>query len=191
MSVNFTLDRYALASAVRQANGQEEVYSELFTNLYSTYQPYVYRCCMKILKNEADAEDVAQTCFLKLWESFPTYKGESKFSTWLYRFVTNECMLHLRKARTEPVAKWADVDQLKIVRLHSIAPTQERACIAKMDVDRYIRTVPVGYRNVLILKAVGYEHGEIGRIFNINPNTVRSQFYRGRRYMQQQFQVAA
>lgn len=68
-----------------------------FKTLVDTWQDMVYNTSIGILQNAHDAEDVAQEVFTKVYESIESFKGESKFSTWLYRITLSKATDHIRK----------------------------------------------------------------------------------------------
>ncbi|HEY3057977.1 MAG TPA: sigma-70 family RNA polymerase sigma factor [Chloroflexota bacterium] len=70
--------------------------------LVQSQQIYVYSIAMSLMHNPADAADMTQEAFVRLLRSLGTYRGETKFTTWLYRLVTNICLDGLRR-RGRPV----------------------------------------------------------------------------------------
>jgi RNA polymerase sigma-70 factor, ECF subfamily len=84
---------------VRRAQaGDREALSELV----QSQQTYVYSIAMSLMHNPADAADMTQEAFVRLMRSLGTYRGETKFTTWLYRLVTNICLDGLRR-RGRPI----------------------------------------------------------------------------------------
>ena len=84
---------------VRRAQaGDRQALSELV----QSQQTYVYSIAMSLMHNPADAADMTQEAFVRLLRSLGTYRGETKFTTWLYRLVTNICLDGLRR-RGRPV----------------------------------------------------------------------------------------
>src|SRR5579883_3103174 len=82
---------------VRRAQaGDPDALRELIT----AHQTYVYSICRGLMKNEPDAADMTQDAFVRVLRSLHTYRGETKFSTWLYRLVTNVCLDELRRRGT-------------------------------------------------------------------------------------------
>jgi RNA polymerase sigma-70 factor, ECF subfamily len=79
----------------RVCEGEREVFYELVR----PYERMVYATAISILKNPADAEEVAQEAVLKAFSNLPSFRGEAKFSTWLVQITYNEARLKLRKAR--------------------------------------------------------------------------------------------
>jgi|SRR5579884_3093954 len=65
--------------------------------LVQSQQTYVYSIAMSLMHNPADAADMTQEAFVRLLRSLGTYRGETKFTTWLYRLVTNICLDGLRR----------------------------------------------------------------------------------------------
>src|ERR1041385_7143569 len=70
--------------------------------LVQSQQTYVYSIAMSLMHNPADAADMTQEAFVRLMRSLGTYRAETKFTTWLYRLVTNICLDGLRR-RGRPV----------------------------------------------------------------------------------------
>ncbi len=72
-----------------------------FSYLVDRYQDMVYGLALKLLRNEEDAEELAQDSFVKAFRSLRSYQQKSKFSTWLYRITYNGCISFLRKRKQE------------------------------------------------------------------------------------------
>ena len=70
---------------------------EAFSWLVDTYRDMVYTICLRMLTNEADAEEAAQDVFVKAYRNIQGFQEKSKFSTWLYRIAYNQCISVIRK----------------------------------------------------------------------------------------------
>src|SRR3979411_40528 len=70
---------------------------EALSALVQSQQTYVYSIAMSLMHNPADAADMTQEAFIRLLRSLHTYRAETKFTTWLYRLVTNICLDGLRR----------------------------------------------------------------------------------------------
>src|ERR1700732_5564173 len=70
-----------------------------FEQLYRRYSGRVYSLCLRIVKNDSEAEDLTQETFLLLFRKIHTFRGEAKFSTWLHRLTINLVLMGLRKKR--------------------------------------------------------------------------------------------
>lgn len=74
---------------------------QAYALLVNRYQSYVFTLSLRFTKNREDAEEVAQDIFIKAYRALADFKGNSKFSTWLYTIVNNTCITFLRKKRLE------------------------------------------------------------------------------------------
>jgi RNA polymerase sigma factor (sigma-70 family) len=72
-----------------------------FTVLVEKYKTLAYNISLRIVKSSEDAEEITQDSFVKAYRSIRSFKGDSKFSTWLYRIVYNSSITHLRKNQRE------------------------------------------------------------------------------------------
>ena len=70
-----------------------------FKTIVNTWQNMVYNTALGILQNAEDAEDVAQETFIQVYESIHSFRGDAKFSTWLYRITITKAMDHIRKKK--------------------------------------------------------------------------------------------
>ena len=70
-----------------------------FKKIVEAWQDMVYNTALGIIQNAEDAEDIAQDVFVQVYESINTFKGESKFSTWLYRIAVTKTMDHIRRKK--------------------------------------------------------------------------------------------
>src|SRR5258708_36990884 len=75
-----------------------------FEQLYRRYSGRVYALCLRIVKNDSEAEDLTQEAFLLLFRKIHTFRGEARFSTWLHRLATNVCLVRLLRRRHLDVA---------------------------------------------------------------------------------------
>lgn len=74
-----------------------------YASLVAKHKNLVFSIALKVLNNREDAEEVAQDCFVKAYQSLGTFEKKSKFSTWLYRIVYNAAISKTRKKRLETV----------------------------------------------------------------------------------------
>src|SRR3954470_17558065 len=81
----------------RVLNKDQQAYSILVER----YRNYVFTLVLRYIKNREDAEEVAQDVFVKAYRSLPDFRGQSKFSTWLYTVATTTCISFLRKKKPE------------------------------------------------------------------------------------------
>jgi RNA polymerase sigma-70 factor (ECF subfamily) len=100
---------------------------DALAELVQSQQTYVYSIAMSIMRNPADAADMTQEAFVRLLRSLGTYRGETRFTTWLYRLVTNICLDGLRR-RGRPV------ESLDMPGLNDDGPTAGERLV---DTDRW------------------------------------------------------
>jgi len=79
-----------------------------FAVLVDRYKDLVYTLAIRMLKNEEEAEEVSQDTFLKVFKSLAKFKGESKFSSWIYRITYNTCLDKIRKQKRDPIVVTID-----------------------------------------------------------------------------------
>ena len=87
----------------RILDGDESQYKILIDK----YKSYAFTLALNVLNNQEDAEEVAQDSFIKAFKSLSKFNRQSKFSTWIYRIVTNTAITHRRKKRVVS----EDIDQ--------------------------------------------------------------------------------
>ncbi|HYU56960.1 MAG TPA: sigma-70 family RNA polymerase sigma factor [Actinomycetota bacterium] len=145
-----------------------------FTDLVRRHEPRVYNLALRMLGRAEDARDAAQDTFLTVLRKLDGFRGDARFTTWLYRVTSNTCYDLLRKRRREGPA----TDELP----ETAAPDDpESAAIARADVARAIGKVPEEFRLVLLLHDVeDLGHAEIASIVGVPIGTVKSRLHRGR-----------
>ncbi len=70
-----------------------------FAVLVDSYKDLVFTLALRMIKNREEAEEVSQDTFIKVFKSLDKFKGESKFSTWIYRVAYNTCLDRLKKIK--------------------------------------------------------------------------------------------
>ncbi len=145
--------------------------------------------CLSMLSNHRDAEEAAQDIFVKTYHSLPKFKGDSSFSTWLYRITTNHCLDVLRKKnRRKTVSLDALVEQNgdMIRNLFSTAETTTSQMENRQLIDKILSTLPEDYRNILTLReADGLEYLEIAEILKCSLDAVKGRLSRARKQLQE------
>ena len=164
--------------------GDESAYEPLVTE----NQTKVYRLALRILKNEADAEDAAQEAFLKAYTSLADFRGDSRFSVWLYRLTSNLCIDFLRsRGRRQTLSLTAEDDGNDAAQLDipddRFSP--ERAFErqeTRASVKRGLDTLTPEYRQILLLREMGgLSYEEIGKALGLEAGTVKSRIFRARK----------
>lgn len=171
----------------RVRNGE----TRLFDQLVRRYQDPVYGMAARFTGGGADAEDVAQEVFLKVFRSLAGFKGEAKFSTWLYRVTFNLCADWLRRNR-KPGRKAVAIEEAGEVRdgrvdlERSLLESEERE-----RVNRALASLDERYRSVIVLlyyQKLPYE--EIAAILGVPVKTVETRLYRARKMLRDRLETS-
>lgn len=159
-----------------------------FEELIETYQNKVFNIAYSMLNNYEDANDVAQEVFIRVYKSIKNFKGESSFSTWLYRITTNVCLDELRKRKNKNVVSIDEdipFDDGEVTRqIVDDGPTPD--IIAEKKEVREIVNEAIGqlseeHKTVIILRELqGLSYEEISKIINCPRGTVKSRINRAR-----------
>ena len=158
-----------------------------FEELVLEYEKKVYNVALRMLNNSEDAADMTQEAFIKAYNSLSGFRGDSKFSVWLTRIVSNLCLDFMRSRNRRPKievkvsANREDV-QLDIADT-SQSPEQllERS-LTRESVRRGLQSLPEDYREILLLREIqGLSYDEIAAALDIEVGTVKSRIFRGRK----------
>ena len=162
--------------------------TEAFGDLVRAHEKTVYNLALRMTGNPQDAEDMAQEAFLKAYRSLPEFRGESKFSVWLYRIVSNVCLDFLRRQSRRPaVSLTAEDDEGE--ELQWEVPDEryspEKLLEQKLTreaVQKGLAELPEEQREILLLREIkGLSYEEIGEILSLEPGTVKSRIFRARK----------
>ena len=99
------------AELVRTIKRRGAVDERAVTALFQRHQRMVWSVCRRFMPTDLDAEDLLQEVFLRAYQGLPSYKGESKFSTWLYRIAVNTCLNDLRRRKLRVDAHTVPIDE--------------------------------------------------------------------------------
>ena len=164
---------YKLARAV--SNGNVNALGELYQRHYRQ----VYAVCLSMMRNPTDAEDLTQDVFIHLVRKIGSFRGESRFSTWLHRLTVNLVLMHMRRPvrREQPTSDYDNVQPM-VLRRKDRAPVQ---IIDRISLQLALGQRPRGCRAVFVLFAIaGYKHDEIAKLLGCSEGTSKSQLHRAR-----------
>lgn len=156
-----------------------------FRQLVERHVDRAYGLALRILRNPTDAEDVSQEVMVKIWTHRGSWQaGNAKFSTWLYRVVTNRCIDLHRRPRTEGIEKAPEQTDKGPDALVSM----QRNEVASM-LDSAMSRLPDQQRIALILSYTdGLKNSEIAEIMETTVMAVESLLKRGRQKLRQHLQ---
>jgi RNA polymerase sigma-70 factor (ECF subfamily) len=146
---------------------------EAFDRLVERYQRDVYRLCYRYVNNHQDANDMAQEVFLKAYRAISKFRGDSAFSTWLYRIAVNTC-LNFRSARRVPQEELSEHLADGRAGVADRIQADERSAQVRKAVSR----LPEKQRATLILKIYhDLTHEEVARILGASVGTVKANLF--------------
>lgn len=168
----------------RVQSGDTEAYEALVTE----YQKNVYNLALRMTGNPEDAADMSQEAFIKAYSSLALFRGDSKFSVWLYRIVSNVCLDHLRRqSRRQTLSLSVEDDegdeaQIDIPDLSQSPEELLERQLTREAVRRGLDSLPPAQRQILLLREIqGLSYEEISAALNIDEGTVKSRISRARK----------
>ena len=144
--------------------------------LYELFAPPMLGVCYRYTKSVADAEDVLQEGFIKVFKNLHQYKGEGELGAWIRRIMVTTAINYLKKnARYQSELVFTDES------LHAVSNDDPELRLEAKELAALIRQLPPGYQTIFNLYAVeGYTHVQIGEMLGIQEGTSRSQYARAR-----------
>jgi RNA polymerase sigma factor (sigma-70 family) len=164
---------------IRQVlSGQQQAYG----TLVSRYQNFVFTICLRYTSNREDAEEIAQDVFIKAYRSLADFRGESKFSTWLYTIVTTSCITFLRKKKLETRSLDDETVFTVADNIDSGARANQVEQKSKITmVNEAIKLLLPDDARIITLFYKGEQSlEEIGSILGMEPNTIKVKLHRAR-----------
>jgi RNA polymerase sigma-70 factor (ECF subfamily) len=174
---------------------------DAFGQLVARWERPIYALAYRTLRREEEARDVVQDAFLRAYRGLKGFKGEAKFSSWLYRITLNLCRDWMRKERRAPVAQVPEgTDPLDLADQQA-APTESvEDLVARREMSAAVQLamaeLPEEQRMAIILKEYhGLTFQEIAEMLDCPLSTVKTRLYQGltvlrRRLERQQAETA-
>ena len=138
----------------------------------------VWAICRRLAGNDADAADATQEALITVVRRLDRFDGRSRFTTWLYRVVTNACLDELRRRgrRSVPVD-----DEVLAGESAGGEPDLDAVVADRLDVDRALAHLSPEFRAPVVLRDLcGLDYAEIAEVLGLPDGTVRSRISRGR-----------
>lgn len=156
--------------------------TKAYTVLVDRYKYMVYTLAFRLLKNREDAEEVAQDTFVKMYKRLPQFKGDAKFSTWLYKIAYHGSLDVLKKQKRN--LETASIDNYKepypkdeAYQMESL-DQQERQQLIKQAIDK------LNGEDSLVITLFYFDERsleEISKIMDLSVNTIKVRLFRGRK----------
>jgi RNA polymerase sigma-70 factor, ECF subfamily len=148
-------------------------------DLYERHRTKVYSLCLRMTGNVTEAEDLTQEIFLHLLRKAGSFRGESQFSTWLYRFTTNHVLMHFRKLSRRNQRFPCLLDEIEATRAQTSVGPQ---LLDRIALDVAIARLPFGCRSVFVkVDLEGYNHREVAGLLGCSVGNSKSQLHKARR----------
>ncbi len=160
--------------------------ADCFEELVKRHENQVFNLSYRVLGNPADAADACQETFVLLLRKLHTFRGESSFSTWLYRVSLNVCRDHLRKAKKHPVpAPPLEEGPRPEELLEASDDFDPEARFEQVELQERVQSaiavLPPKFREVIYLHDIrGFNYAEVADILSVAVGTVKSRLNRAR-----------
>jgi RNA polymerase sigma-70 factor (ECF subfamily) len=146
-------------------------------SLYDKYSRLLLAVCLRYAADKAEAEDILQDSFLKIFFSIKDFSGTGSFIGWLRKIAVNTAITHYHKN----LKYRYHVDIEEYVSVETGVTSFEEDYFTSEELFMILNELPAGYRMVFNLYAVeGYKHKEIAEILGIDTNTSKSQYSRAK-----------
>lgn len=159
-----------------------------FEKLVTEYERAVYAIAQRMTGNAEDAADMTQETFIKAYNSLSSFRGDSKFSVWLYRIANNVCLDFLRSRSRRPTVSLSTEDddgeetQLDIADESQSPELLLESALTRDAVRRGLDSLPPDYKQILLLREIqGLSYEEIAAALGIESGTVKSRIFRARK----------
>lgn len=152
---------------------------EAFGELVEQYRDNVYRLAYRMCGNAYDADEAAQEAFVAAWRALPNFRGDAKFSTWLYRLTTNAAIDVIRREKRHQTV--GDGEMMELADdADSPQETVERT-EQQEAVQKALSTLSEEYREVLLLRYMEeLDYAEIAEVLQLPSGTVKSRINRAK-----------
>ena len=158
-----------------------------FEALILSCQKKAWNIAIQYMRNENDAMDVLQECFIKIFRNLKNFKGDSRFDTWVYRITVNTCKDFLRKSEKVRQNEFHLVNNEEedyIKSIPSSEATPEETMSRKETADELLKCMellPAEHREVIILRDIqNLSYDEISEVLSTSLGTVKSRINRAR-----------
>ncbi len=171
-------------SLVQRAQRGDE---QAFASLFQGHKKRVYSVCLLMTKDVAEAEDLTQEAFMQVFRSVGSFRGDSAFSTWLYRIAVNTVLMKLRRRKApalvsldEPVSAESPSLRRDVGR----ADLNLSGAVDRIALRRAMQELPEGCRQIFALHEVqGYQHHEIAKMLDCSVGNSKSQLHKAKMKM--------
>ena len=158
-----------------------------FEKLVTAYEKNVYNIALRMVGDPDDAADMTQETFIKAYRALSSFRGDSKFSSWLYRIASNVCLDFLRSRSRHPQVSLSTVDEddRATFELPDMRQNPEEQLMKKLGMEavhRGLEQLPEQQRQILVLRELGgLSYAELAQTLGLEEGTVKSRIFRARK----------
>lgn len=158
-----------------------------FEKLVTAYEKNVYNLALRLVGDPEDAADMTQETFIKAYRALGSFRGDSKFSAWLYRIVSNVCLdfLRSRSRRKQVSLSVEDEDGEAFMELPDMSGNPEEQLMKKLSMEAVrsgLEQLPPQQRQILVLRELGgLSYAELAQTLGLEEGTVKSRIFRARK----------
>lgn len=165
-----------------------------FNRLMQQHERRMYAVALRMCANREDAQDCLQEAMLRVYRSIGGFKGQSSFSTWVYRITMNTCLDELRRKKNRQSTSldglldqgWSPADGENIPEKQAVRSE------ARQILHAAIQELPDDMRSAIVLRDIhGLSYDEISRTLDINVGTIKSRISRGREKLREKLKENA
>ncbi|MEZ5199075.1 MAG: sigma-70 family RNA polymerase sigma factor [Bacteroidales bacterium] len=154
--------------------------------LYQKFSPGMLGVCLRYGKNLAEAEDILQEGFIKVFKNIKNFRKEGSFEGWIRRIMINSAITHINKNKIS----FKEIDEDKMEIPEEAETNETYAPVDKEVLLSLIQNMPEGYRVVMNLYIFeGYSHKEISEMLEITESTSKSQLFKARKYLKNKLEA--
>ncbi|WP_220193132.1 RNA polymerase sigma factor [Ktedonospora formicarum] len=173
--------------AASQAGNQDA-----FASLVQRHQRRVFNLVYRMLQSYEEANEITQETFLAAWQGLSSFRGDARFSTWLYRIAYNCCLKQLEMRKRDKALQAAIQEEhlLDLAGEENAAMTQIEAADRQSLVHEHLSTLPAKYRIVLVLRHLqDMTYEEMAEILTMPIGTIKTHLFRARNLLKERIQA--
>ena len=154
-----------------------------FNRLMEQHEHRMYAVALRMCANREDAQDCLQEAMLRVYRAIGSFKGQSSFSTWIYRITMNTCLDELRRRKNRQNTSLDGLLDMGWAPVDGGSGPEKQALMREVreKMNGAIRELPDDMRAAIVLRDVqGFSYDEIAQMLEINVGTIKSRISRGR-----------
>jgi len=163
---------------------------DAFSLLVQRYQRRVFNLVFRMLQNYEEASEITQEAFLAAWQGLPGFRGDARFSTWLYRITYNCALKQLELRKRDSALYQALQDESALVDGDDVQKNKHLEMLDNQElVHEHLSQLPAKYRIVLVLRHLqDMTYEEMAEILTMPVGTIKTHLFRARNLLKERLQ---